>query len=185
VSQREREELKDSTRLAPGTQASTISNFLDTMSNNPRPIHTIHRDLRETPDEAEPSFSYEQESFLGREEDDVEDEFHRRLASNSRAREGSGGISSGSGAGGSFWRTDATPNWGQQGPNFNSARIIPNKDGTAAKERKASGGLLGAALQLQSQFEPNKEANTAVSTYQGRPETWILLMFGMLVRTLF
>jgi hypothetical protein len=139
------------------------------MSNNPRPIHTIHRDLRETPDEAEPSFSYEQESFLGREEDDVEDEFHRRLASNSRAREGSGGISSGSGAGGSFWRTDATPNWGQQGPNFNSARIIPNKDGgtAASKERKVSGGLLGAALQLQSGFEPNKQEanNTAVSTY--------------------
>ena len=71
--------------------------------SKPRPIHSAPRLLRETPDEAEPSYSYEAETFLGREEDDVEDEFHRRLASNRLAREGNGTTG---GASGSFWRTD-------------------------------------------------------------------------------
>lgn len=47
--------------------------------SKPRPIHTIHRDLQDTPDDAEPSFSYERQSFLATQEEDMEDEFHRRL----------------------------------------------------------------------------------------------------------
>ena len=130
--------------------------------SKPRPIHTtIHsRDLRLAPDESEPSYSYEQESFLPREEDDVEDEFHRRLAGSSRrsdssAASGGGGGGSG-GPPGSFWRTD-TPNWSNQGPSFSSVQIKPAKDVVTVNERKSSGGLLGAALQLHSQSEISQE----------------------------
>eukprot|EP00980_Cylindrotheca_fusiformis_P020082 scaffold7161_cov133-Cylindrotheca_fusiformis.AAC.5 len=47
--------------------------------SKPRPIHTIHRVLSDTPDESEPSFSFERQSFLTTQEEDIEDEFHRRL----------------------------------------------------------------------------------------------------------
>ena len=131
--------------------------------SKPRPIHSAHRDIRSSPDEAEPSYSYEQELTLGRDQvDDVEDEFHRRLAGNSssnnrRDSHGSsnsviGGTSSGLMAGaGSFWRTDA-PGW-QQGPSFSSMNMKPSTDTVMVNERKSSGGLLGAALQLHSQSE--------------------------------
>jgi hypothetical protein len=49
------------------------------MTSKPRPIHTLHKPLREVPDESEPSYSYEETSFLAQKEDDVEDEFHRRF----------------------------------------------------------------------------------------------------------
>ena len=55
-----------------------------------RPIHTIHRTLDETPHEAEPSFSYERNSFLLTAEEALEDEFHRKLAT-STGRGGGGG----------------------------------------------------------------------------------------------
>jgi hypothetical protein len=130
-------------------------------SSKPRPVHTIHRDLRVTPDENEPSFSYEQESFMVQAEDDVEDEFHRRLASNSRRESSTSSHTSGVAAGGppgSFWRTD-TPNW--QGPAFSSMQIKPTKGETVTvNERRTSGGLLGAALQLHSQTESPEPAAT-------------------------
>lgn len=130
--------------------------------SKPRPIHSIHRDIRITPDEAEPSYSYEQELTLGRDQvDDVEDEFHRRLAgsssSNRRDSHGSSSnaaasVASGSVLGaGSFWRTD-TPGW-QQGPSFSSMNMKASTDTVMVNERKSSGGLLGAALQLHSQSE--------------------------------
>jgi hypothetical protein len=53
------------------------------MTSTPRPIHTLHKPLRETPDESEPSHSYEETSFLAQKEDDVEDEFHRRFLASS------------------------------------------------------------------------------------------------------
>ena len=53
-----------------------------------RPIHFPPRQqpLNETPDETEPSYSYEEQSFLAydREEDAV-DEFHRQFAASSGA----------------------------------------------------------------------------------------------------
>jgi hypothetical protein len=118
-------------------------------------------------------------------EDGVEDEFHRRLASNSRresstsshtsgAHAAAGGAGGGSGAGGggppgSFWRTD-TPNW--QGPAFSSMQIKPNTTrggggGDApvtVNERNVSGGLLGAALQLHSQTESSEPGSAVSST---------------------
>ena len=136
--------------------------------SKPRPIHTMHRDLRDTPDEAEPSFSYEQESFLGREEDDMEDEFHRRLASTARVRESSGGMVSGpgdTGGGGgsrsSFWRTTSDSTW-QGTPDRlrqKSAELshsppppdVPRRESYGG--RRASGGLLGAAIKHHSNQE--------------------------------
>lgn len=49
------------------------------MTSNPRPIHQPHREIRSTPDETEPSFSYEETSFLPKSEDEIEDAFHNRL----------------------------------------------------------------------------------------------------------
>jgi hypothetical protein len=152
-------------------------------SSRPRPIHNPHREIRSTPDEAEPSFSYEQESFLAvannREGDDVEDEFHRRLAQqqSGQRRESSG---SHGGGGSSFWRTQVAEN-AQQGPSFSSANLNASNnssrntsnptttnnsnsnnkstnstnskgDVTTARERKTS-GLLGAALQSHALSE--------------------------------
>lgn len=88
--------------------------------SKPRPIHLIPRAIQAVPDEAEPSFSYEQESFLSTKEEDAEDEFHRRLAAGSR-REYSGGTS--------FWRTTTNTSNGEnsssssQGPYFSSVSI--------------------------------------------------------------
>lgn len=106
--------------------------------SKPRPIHTLHKSLRERPDESEPSYSYEETSFLAQREDDVEDEFHRRVAAASGGgggrlglgSRGGGGSGSGpgiaqtppqppggtvtgstGGGGGSFWRTDASLQW--------------------------------------------------------------------------
>lgn len=69
--------------------------------SKPRPIHTLHRDLRQSPDEEEPSFSYEEHIFDGYEDD--EDKFHRRLQSTSHRRDSNEQRGSGSTA--SFWRT--------------------------------------------------------------------------------
>ena len=72
------------------------------MTSRPRPIHQPPREIRSTPDETEPSYSYEQKSFLPKSEDEVEDEFHRRL--NSR---------------GSFWRDSSSA----VGPSFSSMNM--------------------------------------------------------------
>ena len=104
-----------------------------------RPIHTLSRGLRNTPDEAEPSYSYEDQAFLNSLEDDVEDEFHRRLAGNARRDGSAHGAGNTSGGTGSFWRTDL------------SSRGGLSKVPVTVKERKASGGLLGAAFQLHAQ----------------------------------
>jgi hypothetical protein len=90
--------------------------------SRPRPIHHLHREIRSTPDEAEPSFSYEQESFLAAREEDVEDEFHRRLAQQGTSRRESSG-SQGAG-GGSFWRSASENASGvPQGPSFSSVNL--------------------------------------------------------------
>lgn len=104
-------------------------------SSRPRPIHNNlhHREIRSTPDEAEPSFSYEQESFMASASnhegaDDVEDEFHRRLA---QQQSGHRRVSSGShSVGSSFWRSTVAENAAQQGPSFSSANIngYPNNN---------------------------------------------------------
>lgn len=105
-------------------------------ASRPRPFPALSRDLRETPDEAEPSYSYEDTAFMGGVEDDEEDEFHRRLASTSKQPPVVGGSS--------FWRTDLP--------------TLPSQPVTL-KGRKSSGGLLGAALHLQSQSESSSSGN--------------------------
>jgi hypothetical protein len=121
--------------------------------SKPRPIHHIDRELCSQPDDAEPSFSYEQESFLvGAKGEDVEDEFHRRLQSSRRD------------SGGSFWRTNS--NSGEfAGPSFSSMSMKQRQDSTGASttsvnERKTS-GRLGVALQMQSP----EQTDSIVSTF--------------------
>ena len=99
--------------------------------SKPRPFHTLPRDLRSTPDEKEPSHSYEQESFLGGKEVDVEDEFHRKLAAGPR-REG----------GNSFWRT-STAGESSQTPSLMSVSLRKEKT-DSVKERTS---LLSGAMQ--------------------------------------
>jgi hypothetical protein len=105
-------------------------------SSRPRPIsnNLHHREIRSTPDDAEPSFSYEQESFMAQDRahesaDDVEDEFHRRLAQqqSGQRRESSG---SHSGGGSSFWRS-STSESAPQGPSFSSVNLNSNSSHTA------------------------------------------------------
>lgn len=101
--------------------------------SNPRPIH---RELNDEADEAEPSFSYEQESFLMGREEDVEDEFHRRL--NSTRRD----------AGGSFWRTSGSS--GElAGPSFSSMSMKQRQDSTASLSEKKSTARPGVSFPVQ------------------------------------
>ncbi|KAL3924001.1 MAG: hypothetical protein SGILL_001313 [Bacillariaceae sp.] len=127
------------------------------MPTKPRPIHTLHKRLRETPDESEPSYSYEETSFLAEREDDVEDEFHRRfLASTSRNNGGGGGggvrnnnsnntaengstPSAPSAGRSSFWRTESTPQWQARGTTTGS-NSTGNSAGNNIAARSASGG---------------------------------------------
>jgi len=78
-----------------------------TMESRPRPIHQPPRELRSTPAETEPSYSYEQESFLPKSEDELEDEFYRRLNSSSSQK------------GNAFWRTSSDG----VGPSFSSMNM--------------------------------------------------------------
>lgn len=132
--------------------------------SKPRPIHNINRELRSQPDDAEPSFSYEQESFLmGAKEEDVEDEFHRRLQSSRRD------------SGGSFWRTNS--NSGEfAGPSFSSMSMKQRQDsvgttnGASASVGAGGGGgdrrnngRLGVSLQMQSP----EQNDSSVSNIRG------------------
>lgn len=109
-------------------------------SSRARPIHHLNRDLRSAPDEAEPSYSYEQESFLAQKEDDVEDAYFQKHPLNRRDSTGSQGSSTNNlykeganihrgdngkaakggnssaaaaaAAGGSFWRVEALQSGG-------------------------------------------------------------------------
>jgi GTPase SAR1 family protein/Leucine-rich repeat (LRR) protein len=89
--------------------------------SRPRPIHTIHRDIQDAPDAAEPSFSYERQSFLATQEEATEDEFHRRLTfqmptpnnvrrsdNNSSNGSSTSALNEGDGGVGSFWRSRGT-----------------------------------------------------------------------------
>ena len=90
------------------------------MSSKPRPIH-ITRPLRSAPDEAEPSFSYERDSYLGGKEMDVDDEFHRKLAGTRRETSGS-----------SFWRSSTSSD--ASGPPLSSVNIQGKSNGQSKKQ---------------------------------------------------
>ena len=153
----------------------------------PRPIHSIHREIQDTPDEAEPSFSYERRSFLASQEEDMEDEFHRRLANHTPSRHsqpntpsqmgrGGGGSSSSSGGGGgkgieSFWRSRGTTS----GPSISFSEDETHHrfqgDGEETRQtpkgqrRPSMGGGIGAALLL------HPTTLTAASPSQARQST--------------
>jgi hypothetical protein len=120
--------------------------------SNSRPIHNLHREIRSTPDEAEPTFSFERDSFLASPELEKEDEFHRRLQQTTyRGGGGGGGNNSSSNVGGgSFWRSSSAES---SQPLFTSAvqhnsigsNIIQNGDVSEVKKNKST-GLLSAAL---------------------------------------
>lgn len=97
--------------------------------SKPRPI-PFTRPLRSTPDEAEPSFSFEEESFLSNKALDFEDDFHRRLTSPGVRREESGGAS--------FWRASSSGvNNAVSTPSFNSVNLQGKSD-ISVNERKAN-----------------------------------------------
>jgi len=106
-----------------------------------RPIQSS-RALRSTPDEADPSFSYEQESFLGSKDVDVEDEFHRRLAGSRRDTFGSHGNGT---SGNSFWRTTASSNTSTSSlPSFSSVNL-KEKNGISIEKKGVLGTQLGVS----------------------------------------
>ena len=105
------------------------------MPTKPRPIHSLHKRLRETPDESEPSYSYEETSFMAEREDAVEDEFHRRFAAGtSRGSGGSGTGPSPATGRSSFWRTEASPQYQARGTTAMSGS-------GGSRENLASAGL--------------------------------------------
>lgn len=122
--------------------------------SNPRPIHKLHRELNVQANEAEPSFSYEQESFLmGRVEEDVEDEFHRRITSSRRD------------SGGSFWRT--TGSFGDlAAPSFSSMSMQQRLDATGAtveKRPSEEAGVASVAKSLPETIDGNANVSRATS----------------------
>jgi hypothetical protein len=76
-----------------------------------RPIHVPGREIRSVPDDNEPSYSYEEKSFLAAEHD-VEDEFLNRLSGNRRD------------SGGAFWRTKPAAS---AEPAFSSVSMMRNE----------------------------------------------------------
>lgn len=97
--------------------------------SKPRPIH-VTRPLRSAPDEAEPSFSFEEESFLSNRAVDYEDDFHRRLTSSGARREESGNNS--------FWRASSSgATSASASPSFSSVNLRGKSD-VNTKERKSN-----------------------------------------------
>ena len=119
--------------------------------SKPRPIHHPHRELRTSPDEAEPLFSsYEDSPYLG---DDVADDFHNRLAKSRRE-------SSGTHSGGSFWRTTENTSSSaahERGPSFSSVHMKGKEPSSARK----SSGLLAQALQSHSGSDTDRMGNVS------------------------
>jgi hypothetical protein len=111
------------------------------------------RDLRGEPPAEELSFSYEEHSSGSYyREEDVEDEFHRRLAAANHRRESAGSsnhasnISNSSVPGApsnSFWRTSSNET---SEPAFSSVNIRSSNS-----QNKNSGSLLSAALQERTE----------------------------------
>jgi hypothetical protein len=178
------------------------------MSNNSasraRPIHQLHRPLRDTPDEAEPSYSYEQESFLAQKEDDVEDAFFQKQKMNRRdssgsqgsannhlykdGSKGSNGTAAAAGAGGSFWRMEQLQNSGQSPHGRSAVLASPSQPGRtrnlgsnqlkkAANGSASAASLLGAALNASSGASTASESS--VSGNDGvrshTTQTWLLM----------
>jgi hypothetical protein len=138
--------------------------------SKPRPIHSSPRVLRSTPDEAEPSFSYEQESFLGDKEVDVEDEFHRRLAGSRRETAHSSGI------GQSFWRNSTTSSAGEgsassQAPLFSSVSISAKND--SMREQRSSGVLADSMQSSYGEMDETDASRDHVSFMHSQVQDYV------------
>lgn len=117
-------------------------------SSRPRPIHSLPREIRSSPDEAEPTCSFENESFLlASPELEKEDEFHRRLQISNYSKRNNDGT------GGSFWRSSSAES---SLPAFSSALHPAVRNSAEAKKNK-SAGLLSAAL--EGRKNGNQQAN--------------------------
>lgn len=137
-----------------------------------KPIHYPQREIRTHPDESEPVHSYEEPSILlGRREDQVEEDFHQRYASNVKSRHGSGqqAVSSG----GSFWRTGSETDRSSDRPAFSSMAMTPKESPITLRARKKT-GLLGNAKSQENPETPrrmsdaNGEGSSTVCCLQSR-----------------
>jgi hypothetical protein len=88
-------------RFNHGTRTTPAQMIQVAQTTRSRPIHIPPRQMNETPDETEPSYSYEEKNcFLAFDkEEEVVDAFHRRLAASSSSSGHNGGRT---GRGGSF-----------------------------------------------------------------------------------
>ena len=137
--------------------------------SNARPIHNLHREIRSTPDDAEPTYSFERESFLASPELEKEDEFHRRLQASYKGTGGGGGGGTGApaiGGGGSFWRSSSAES---AQPVFTSAvqhngtSIVRSGANSNEAKKNKSAGLLSAALLDGNNKNTNESCSTTVS----------------------
>jgi hypothetical protein len=141
-------------------------------STNPRPIHSLHREIRSDPDEAEPSYSFESEAFmLTAPELNTEDEFHRRLQlSSSGNNTNSKRTSEGGAAGASFWRSSSAET---TQPVFSSAvhsALRTNLEAKKAAHSKSTGLLSAALLDDDGRLDKASSAGQehgAISTVSG------------------
>lgn len=121
------------------------------MTSRARPIHQPPREIRREPDETEPSFSYEQESFLPKSEDEVEDEFHRRLT------------------GTNFWRG------GGEGPSFNSMNMKQQEERGSSGEADES----ATPRSVVTVGSPNALLPSSVSEKKKkRSQSWLIYGAG-------
>jgi hypothetical protein len=137
--------------------------------SNPRPIHAPYREINETPDTKEPSYSYEESLFRGvpgDDNDDLGDVFHQRLevASAQTTRRDSGG---GGGASNHHHRNDGLDNHNHPRPkimiNAGSFRksnapsllsaVLSDHSSSATKQKQQSnGGLSSTSVQVCVRF---------------------------------
>ena len=168
---------------------SSDNNSQTNNTSRPMPIHHLKRDLRSAPDEAEPSYSYEQESFLAQKEDEVEDAFHRKNNIHFHRRDSAGSTGSSSrqqqhhhqhhnhqqqqlvdehednaaaaATNGSFWRMEALQKQQQQLQQQNQANQSPALK--SAVIDSGSGGSVGGNTPLSARGGGRRSSANSVS----------------------
>mmetsp|Transcript_25487 Transcript_25487/g.29118 ORF Transcript_25487/g.29118 Transcript_25487/m.29118 type:complete len:339 (-) Transcript_25487:35-1051(-) len=93
--------------------------------SQPRPIYQPPQEIQSEPQEAQPSYSYEQKIFFSDKGDKEEDEFHRRLQSTKRESSGN------------FWRrSNSTGEFA--GPSFSSMSMKQRQENVGENQRTLS-----------------------------------------------
>jgi hypothetical protein len=121
-----------------------------------------YRDLRSEPDPEEPSYSYEEKSFYldnssSLHPDDVEDAFHRRLATHHHRRDNMGTSTGGS----SFWRNTSTSSTNESdAPPAVAVDLDTIQIKSSANRGKDGPSMLSVALQEQNMPRPQQYAGT-------------------------